>query len=311
MAEPTAPDVLARVRKLARLPEEVRQSRRACEITRLTTLKSLCGEPALANRFVAYLARKALEQAGRGKGRSPRPGTAKDLAHRQMMAEAVTEMEAWLHEPTEARRQHLRELLARMRAEQDEHRSIPFGAVRLITDSELLIVEEAVECLLNPRAAGHWAYRTARSYAERYDPSYGTGLIPESVPPLQDIADFWTGLYRDELNATAAGRRRPAPLPGGPVRPAPQRPRARAAFTPRQGQFLAFIHLYRKLHRQGPAEMDLVQFFRVTPPAAHGMIVKLEQLGLVSRLPGAARSVRVTLPEEQIPRLEAVAGPPW
>jgi hypothetical protein len=31
-------------------------------------------------------------------------------------------------------------------------------------------------------------------------------------------------------------------------------------FTHPQGQFLAFIHLYRKLHRQGPAELDLVEF---------------------------------------------------
>lgn len=27
-----------------------------------------------------------------------------------------------------------------------------------------------------------------------------------------------------------------------------------ATFTHRQGQFLAFIHLYRRLHRQGQAE---------------------------------------------------------
>lgn len=37
---------------------------------------------------------------------------------------------------------------------------------------------------------------------------------------------------------------------------------AAKAFTPRQGQFLAFIHLYRKLHRRGPAETDLIKYFR-------------------------------------------------
>ena len=52
-----------------------------------------------------------------------------------------------------------------------------------------------------------------------------------------------------------------------------------ATFTPRQGQFLAFIHLYRLLHKQGPAELDMVKFFRVTPPSVHGMVVKLEELG--------------------------------
>ncbi len=82
-------------------------------------------------------------------------------------------------------------------------------------------------------------------------------------------------------------------------------------FTHRQGQFLAFIHLYRKLHRQGPAERDMVQFFRVTPPSVHGMIVTLEELGLVTRQPGVARSVRVAIPEEETPELEEAEGPPW
>jgi hypothetical protein len=65
------------------------------------------------------------------------------------------------------------------------------------------------------------------------------------------------------------------------------------AFTPRQGQFLAFIHLYRKLHRRSPAELDMVKFFRVTPPSVHGMVIKLAQLGLIAREPGGPFPVRV------------------
>ena len=84
-----------------------------------------------------------------------------------------------------------------------------------------------------------------------------------------------------------------------------------AKFTHRQGQFLAFIHLYRQLHRQGPAELDMVKFFNVTPPSAHGMVVKLEELGLVTRESGVARSIRVAIPEEEIPKLDETAGQPW
>ena len=82
-------------------------------------------------------------------------------------------------------------------------------------------------------------------------------------------------------------------------------------FTARQGQFLAFIHLYRKLHKRGPAETDLVKFFRVTPPSVHSMIVKLEELGLLEREPGVPRSARLLIPESEIPPLEDVPGPPW
>ena len=66
-------------------------------------------------------------------------------------------------------------------------------------------------------------------------------------------------------------------------------------FTYKQGQYLAFIHLYRKLHRRGPSEADMVQYFRVSPPSVHQMIVKLEQLGLITREAGVPRSVRVAI----------------
>jgi hypothetical protein len=37
-------------------------------------------------------------------------------------------------------------------------------------------------------------------------------------------------------------------------------------FTPKQGQYLAYIHLYTRLHRRPPAEADIQQYFRVAPP---------------------------------------------
>src|SRR3954466_651784 len=83
-----------------------------------------------------------------------------------------------------------------------------------------------------------------------------------------------------------------------------------ATFTHRQGQFLAFIHLYRKLHRRSPAELDIAQYFRLTPPAVHDMIVKLHELRLITRELGVARSIRVAIPPAEIPELEDVEGPP-
>jgi DNA-binding MarR family transcriptional regulator len=55
--------------------------------------------------------------------------------------------------------------------------------------------------------------------------------------------------------------------------------------TPRQGQFLAFIHLYQKLHRQPPAEHELCTYFRLTPPSVHDAIVRMEKANLIARTP--------------------------
>lgn len=37
------------------------------------------------------------------------------------------------------------------------------------------------------------------------------------------------------------------------------------AYTPRQGQFLAFIYYYTKLNGVPPAEADMQRYFRVSP----------------------------------------------
>jgi len=47
-------------------------------------------------------------------------------------------------------------------------------------------------------------------------------------------------------------------------------------FTAKQGQYLAFIHLYTRLHRRPPAETDMQQYFQVTPPSVHQMVLTLE-----------------------------------
>jgi repressor LexA len=56
-------------------------------------------------------------------------------------------------------------------------------------------------------------------------------------------------------------------------------------FTPKQGQYLAFIYYYTKIHGWPPAEADLQRFFRVTPPVVHQMIKTLAARGFIDREP--------------------------
>ncbi|HEY1189611.1 MAG TPA: hypothetical protein VGE74_18335, partial [Gemmata sp.] len=189
-------DDLQRIRKLAGLPDEIRQTRWAVSVTRLTVLKSLCQEHGRANRFVAFLARKTFEKLNQTKETSAQPATPTELSHRKMMEEALEGLDVWQRTPSEKLRQTLRELHRRMVAEQDEHRNIPFGALRLITDGNLLLFEYSLSCLLaHERDVGTWVHQTARQYAERYDSSHGTGLTPASIPLVQDIVEFWVTEY--------------------------------------------------------------------------------------------------------------------
>jgi Mn-dependent DtxR family transcriptional regulator len=77
-------------------------------------------------------------------------------------------------------------------------------------------------------------------------------------------------------------------------------------FTERQGQYLAFISTYTLLNRRPPAEADFQRFFQVTPPAVHQMIIELEKRGLISRIPGQPRTIKVTLSDDELPRLQPI-----
>ncbi|MCX5914878.1 MAG: helix-turn-helix domain-containing protein [Deltaproteobacteria bacterium] len=74
-------------------------------------------------------------------------------------------------------------------------------------------------------------------------------------------------------------------------------------FTPKQGQYLAFIYNYTVMNDRAPAEADLERFFRTTYPTIHQMILKLEEKGLISRTPGQARSIKLLVDPGDIPRL--------
>jgi len=74
-------------------------------------------------------------------------------------------------------------------------------------------------------------------------------------------------------------------------------------FTDTQGQYLAFIHAYALVNGRPPAEADIQRFFAVTPPSVHNMIKELERRGLITRVPRQPRSLAVSVPEDELPRL--------
>jgi len=75
------------------------------------------------------------------------------------------------------------------------------------------------------------------------------------------------------------------------------------SFTTKQGQYLAFIHLYTRLHRQPPAETDMQQYFRVSPPSVHQMVLTLERRGFIRRRPRTPRSIELLVDPKQLPEL--------
>jgi repressor LexA len=78
----------------------------------------------------------------------------------------------------------------------------------------------------------------------------------------------------------------------------------RKPYTHKQGQYLAFIFYYTKIHGRAPAEADMQEYFRVSPPSVHQMILTLEKRGFIERVPWQARSIRLLIGPEELPKLE-------
>ena len=74
-------------------------------------------------------------------------------------------------------------------------------------------------------------------------------------------------------------------------------------YAKKQGQYLAFVYYYRKIHGCPPAEADMQEYFKVTPPSVHQMVLTLEGRGLIERVPGQPRTIHVLLPLEELPAL--------
>jgi Mn-dependent DtxR family transcriptional regulator len=75
-------------------------------------------------------------------------------------------------------------------------------------------------------------------------------------------------------------------------------------YTRQQGQYLAFIFYYTKIHGYAPAEADMQKYFKVSPPSVHQMVLTLEEKRLIERTPGQARSIRLLLAREDLPTLD-------
>jgi hypothetical protein len=78
---------------------------------------------------------------------------------------------------------------------------------------------------------------------------------------------------------------------------------AAAQFTAKQGQYLAFIWAYSQINGRAPAEAGFQRYFKVTAPSVHQMLKTLDQLGLIDKQLGVARSIKLLVPPQRLPIL--------
>ena len=181
--------IVKKIQTLAEIAAELRQGK-SFKVTRLTLLKNLCNRPEDAAKFAVHLAKRTLKRMQEQK--CPSHITSDNWEHYLKLAAMATRVmtkrvkQAIAEEPLP-----LDALRTEIRNAQSQYERQPWKSVRIIHSWELLIVETALECVLRPSVSQVLAYDLARQYCERYDARYGSGLIPESAPLVEDIAEFW------------------------------------------------------------------------------------------------------------------------
>ena len=172
-----------RLQKFRKLAADLRAGQ-DFPITRLTPIKSLCQDPAVAAAFTKYLATLAAEKLAT----RSRPSHLTKERWQSFQRLASQGMAALTGRGSAS---ELRTVLLDVRSSQYEIRKVSWTSVRTIECEELLQIEQALRCRIGEGDPSRIAYESARSHAEEYDPSYGTGLLPKSAPALEQIIAFW------------------------------------------------------------------------------------------------------------------------
>ncbi|HEY9639938.1 MAG TPA: hypothetical protein V6C57_05610 [Coleofasciculaceae cyanobacterium] len=185
--------VSKKISTLAQIAKELRQGK-DFKITRLTSLKSLCADSQATGQFCFHLA-QLTQQRLQGQEKPDHLEEGTWLHCKNLINEAVSEMEMYLAEPTKEKENRLQNLLSQVKEVNNQYRNQNWGSVRIIQSTDVLLIEKALYGILRPAESSDWGYQIARDYTERYNPRYGNGLIPESAPMVEDIANFWSQYY--------------------------------------------------------------------------------------------------------------------
>lgn len=191
MSDPVA----SRISKLVEIAQELREGA-SFPITRLTRLKALCEDPQAAAQFAIYMARLTWDEMKDAEcpiNLEPEEWT----EHKELVSEALSQMESYMGSPTSEKTSALREFLPELDQVQDEQGG-PYGVIRIIRNRYVLLMENSLYCVLRPGMSSHYGYHLARDYAKRYNPKYWDDLTPESASLIEDIANFWCEYHYDQ-----------------------------------------------------------------------------------------------------------------
>lgn len=176
----------AKIRKLEETARALRHGENF-NVTRLTSLKSLCQSKEKATAFaleLGHVVHRHYEHHSR-----PKYLEEEIWVRNRRLIKRVDEVMTEIGENPHIHKTSVPwDLWDQIHKAQEEYRRVGSSNVRIVHDMQLLVMEKLLKSVLSgePEAA-YWVYDAAASYANQYDTHYGSGLIPNSAPALEEI----------------------------------------------------------------------------------------------------------------------------
>jgi hypothetical protein len=155
------------------------EQRGSVNLTRLTVIKKWFEVPSHLSSFAVFIA----DRASRRKTKATKEAG-------ELLREARTLLaDVDVFAPNIPRKAATR-LHVSLQTFQNEHGNIPWGAVRIIRDHNLFLIECGLHIYLGHGDTPTEGYRLAANYCENYDPCYGNSLNGPSRRRIEEIIDF-------------------------------------------------------------------------------------------------------------------------
>jgi hypothetical protein len=155
------------------------EQRGSANLTRLTVIKKWFEVPSHLSSFAIFIA----DHASRRKTKTTKKAGELIREARTLLADVDVFAPNIPHKAATR-------LYVALQAFQNEHRNVPWGAVRIIRDHNLFLIECGLHIYLAHGNAPTEGYRLAANYCENYDPRYGNSLNGPSRRGIEEIIDF-------------------------------------------------------------------------------------------------------------------------
>jgi hypothetical protein len=185
--------------RLLKIVEEI-DTRGQAELTRLTVLKKWFERPGRLGSFAVFIAARATSRKGKTTGEAAalfREARALLVGHDRFRPVLDRNAAQSLHD--------------RLVTFQNDYERQRWGPVRIIYNTNLLLIEKSLALYLSPQPHPADGYRLAVAYCQNYDPRCGSSLNgPSSTKILEIVRWMFTLEAREDEWAAAAGTDAPS-----------------------------------------------------------------------------------------------------